>query len=93
MLSHISSEFSSKPYLTLQLCDLFDALRLQSLGQLVVQRAAGVFLPRFFVFTLQDLKTKNILFVSGSQTIYISQHLLLLPYKSDQIQTKTRSGW
>ena len=50
-----------KPYLALQLGDLFDPLRLQSLGQTVVQAAAGVFLPRLPVLHLQDAEQTHAL--------------------------------
>lgn len=43
-------------YLALQLSNLFNVLRLQSLRQPVVKRAAGFFLSRFLVLDLQEKK-------------------------------------
>lgn len=48
-------------YLALQLSNLFNALRLQSLRQPVVQSAAGFSLPGFLVLDLQE---NTFLFVS-----------------------------
>lgn len=42
-----------RPYLALQLRHLADVLRLQSLGQLTVQRSGGVLLRRLLVPNLQ----------------------------------------